>query len=294
MQSLMEAPQELPAIAPADWHTFFAYWNHLHESLRGDVKDRLNHVARLVGADQEARRMLKRHNMRDRLMATLTFGNLREASAWRELDAFVTGENSFLALTAMRALIQIDAKAAIPLLLSQLNRRKDWSLAKIASMLHDAGGDVFAEPLAAAAQRAPTEEAPRLIHLLASLNCTSALPVVRQLLTEATDEAVIAACLPMVNMSEDLPHVRHHLFHASGTVRAQAALALGRIGVPGDETLLADLLGDPIWWVRYRAAQALVALPFLDQATLQQVQAAHADPFARDMLKQVLAERTMA
>lgn len=292
MQSLMDSEGELPEIKPADWHTFFAYWNHLHESLRGDVKEGLNQVARAVGADKEARRMLSRGTMRDRLMALHTFGNLRDASVWHELQDAVTGDNSFLALTAMRALIQIDAKASIPVLLSQLSRRHDWSLASIATILHDAGIDVVSETLAEAALRAPKAEAPRLIHLLAALHATAALPVIREVLATTTDEAVIAACLPMVNGSADLPLVRKFTAHASGTIRAHAASAIGRIGLPGDESLLVDMLGDRLWWVRYRAAQALVDLPFVDRAALQRIQAEHPDPFARDMLAQALAERS--
>jgi HEAT repeat protein len=39
-------------------------------------------------------------------------------------------------------------------------------------------------------------------------------------------------------------------------VRAQATLALARIGQPASDRLI-DLLGDPDWKVRYRAAEAL-------------------------------------
>ncbi|MBO9539941.1 HEAT repeat domain-containing protein [bacterium] len=294
MRHLVGLSVDFPPMMPADWHTFFAYWNYLHESLRGDAKGRLNQVARAVGADREARRMLRSRGVRDRLMATLTLGNLREPSAWKELDSFVTSDNSFLALTAMRALVQIDSKAAIPILLSQLNRRKHWSLTKIARMLREAGEEAFVEPLLEAASLAPRESASRLIHLLTALHCTAALPDIRQLLATTTDAGIIVDCLTMMSAESDRPLVRRHLAHDSGTVRAQAALALGRIGIPGDEIPLVALLDDPDWWVRYRAAQALAELPFLERHALELLQADLRDPDSRNIVGQVLAERDAA
>lgn len=42
--------------------------------------------------------------------------------------------------------------------------------------------------------------------------------------------------------------------------------------------------------VRYRTAQALARLPFINQDRLKAIQAEQANPFARDMLAQVIAE----
>jgi hypothetical protein len=49
-------------------------------------------------------------------------------------------------------------------------------------------------------------------------------------------------------------------------------------------------LSDREWWVRYRAAQALVELPWLAQAELRALQDGLTDRFAADMLAQVVAE----
>ncbi len=78
--------------------------------------------------------------------------------------------------------------------------------------------------------------------------------------------------------------------HENWRVRMQAARTLGRIGQPNDIVTLIDLLSDREWWVRYRTAQALASLPFLDRTQLQALADAAADRFAGDMLRQVLAE----
>jgi hypothetical protein len=51
------------------------------------------------------------------------------------------------------------------------------------------------------------------------------------------------------------------------------------------------LLADREWWVRYRAAQALVELPWLKRADLEALHATLDDRYAADMLAQVMAEQ---
>lgn len=58
-------------------------------------------------------------------------------------------------------------------------------------------------------------------------------------------------------------------------------------------TALIALLGDPHWWVRYRAAQALAALPGVSTALLEPLCEQLTDAFARDMLRCVLAENAL-
>ena len=50
------------------------------------------------------------------------------------------------------------------------------------------------------------------------------------------------------------------------------------------------LLGDTVWWVRYRAGQALLNLKDMTETRLEEVRASLGDRFARDMLEQVRAE----
>ena len=54
---------------------------------------------------------------------------------------------------------------------------------------------------------------------------------------------------------------------------------------------LIPLLADAEWWVRYRAAQSLVAIPFLSMAEIELLRNNLSDRFARDMLSQAIAER---
>ena len=53
---------------------------------------------------------------------------------------------------------------------------------------------------------------------------------------------------------------------------------------------LEKLLADEEWWVRFRAAKALVGLPGLGARSLEQVRMRLIDRYARDILGQVIAE----
>ncbi|HJU06434.1 MAG TPA: hypothetical protein VJ692_14905 [Nitrospiraceae bacterium] len=44
------------------------------------------------------------------------------------------------------------------------------------------------------------------------------------------------------------------------------------------------MLVDEQWWVRYRAAEALTRLSFIDREKLKQIQAGQVDPKAKEVL----------
>jgi HEAT repeat protein len=87
-----------------------------------------------------------------------------------------------------------------------------------------------------------------------------------------------------------LPQVRRACEHEAWTVRTQGAAALGRIGGMPERDILLRLLRDPQWWVRYRAAQAMTSGRFGSAAEVTALAAGLHDRFARDIVRQALAE----
>ena len=73
-----------------------------------------------------------------------------------------------------------------------------------------------------------------------------------------------------------------------------AARTLGRIGEPRHVEMLTRMLSDRDWWVRYRAAQSLVGLPFLGPNALRRMRDTQEDRYAGDILEQALAEAGLA
>ena len=203
----------------------------------------------------------------------------------------MTGDaDGLLSLAAARALTRIDAPAAMPVILPLVAQRRDWSRNYVLGMLSELGADVVSRPLTEAAMRVPIEQADRLLQYFSVAHVSDAVPVVRSIITRTKNVECLAACLRVFADVDDLDTVREYLYHPSWQVRVQAVNVLARLGSARDFAALALLLTDAEWWVRYRTARAMCALPGVDMARIQQLSTEHHDPFARDMLVHVLAE----
>ncbi len=293
-QSMTAVPQILPRIAKSDRHAFIRIWNHAQESLRGESKHKLNQLGWACGMSHVAHQLLKQNNMRARLMAVTALGHLQEKNAWAKLERITDDPHPLLSLAAARALMQIDARAALTELLPLFTRRHDWPLNKIANMVNEAGPDAVTGPLTQAVELAAPEEFPRLVRLLEAAHSDQALPAIRRILQSASDDRVISACLQALRDPDDVELARTYMRHPSWFVRVQAVNALGRIGSKDDRDVLIAPLSDSVWWVRYRAAQALAGLPQVTLDEVRQIRASITDRFAQDILTQVIAEKQAA
>jgi HEAT repeat protein len=294
---------ELPRLARRDFLNFLLLWNHLHESLLDESKNRLNQIAYAMKIDRLALKMLRRRNLRNRLLAIITLGQLRERDAWDELSRITESGEATSSVAAARALVLIAPERAIAQLIPLFTTRSDWTAARVAGILKSAGADIISDPIARAAiafslehQTKKTDRpeainhAARLVRYLQLTHNNSALIAARTIAESSPDPEILAACLQLLNSEEDLEVIRACLNHEAWPVRLQAAAALGRMGEAEDEQRLIPLLSDKHWWVRYRAAQALSRLPSMRGPRLKLIQAKQSDRFARDMLGQVIAE----
>ena len=293
-QSMSALPQPLPPIAKSDWDAFLRLWNHTQESLSGESKQKLNQLAWACGANHVAQQWLAQKSMRARLIAVTTLGHLQEKNAWAMLKSITDDPHPLLSLTAAHALMQIDANAALTELLPLFTRRHDWPLNKIANMINEAGPDAVTGPLTQAVGIAAPEDYPRLVRLLDAAHIEQALPAIRSILQSAADDRVISACLQALTDPDDVELARSYMRHPSWFVRVQAVSALGRIGSKDDRDALIPPLSDSVWWVRYRAAQALAGLPQVTLDEVQQIRDNIKDRFAQDILTQVIAEKQTA
>ena len=287
-----DAPATLPVLGRAERVPFLRLWVHLQGSLRGDAGEALNEVARRLKVDVEARAMLARGPRSARLLGALVLGHLRDRRAWTELLRLANQPDNTLSLTALWALVRIDPEAAAAYLAPMFVEREDWALSHVAGILQQASGPAAAV-LARLLPQLDEARLPRALRIAEALRVTLPAGVLRTALASSAVPVVIAA-LRSVLTPETIDQVRALLSHEEWQVRVQAARALGRVGERADADRLAVLLGDREWWVRYRAAEALRELPALRRADLEALQASLPDPFAADMLAQVLAESPSA
>jgi HEAT repeat protein len=198
--------------------------------------------------------------------------------------------DGLLSLASARDLKRIDDAAALPVILPLAARRDDWSRNHVLGMLSDLGADVVSRPLTEAALALPPDTAHRLVQYFTVAHVADAVPVVRTIIGRTRNVECLAACLRAFADVDHLDTVRDYLRHPAWQVRVQAVNVLGRLGASDDGKAILPLLSDSEWWVRYRAAQALCALPGIELSDLRHLSAQHEDAFARDMLVHVLAE----
>lgn len=285
-----QVPEHIPPVPARDLRAFMILWNQLQESFVGDMKQRLNQIARLAGIDAAATQMLQKSALRGRLLAVSTLGHLADRGTWDALVNLTGHADGRLSMAAARSLTRIDATAALPVILPCVAARTDWSRNYVLSMFSELGADIVSKPLTEAALKVPEGRAHRLVQYFSVAHVADVVPVVRAIIARTDNVDCVAACLRVFADVEELDTVRGCLGHPSWQVRVQAVNVLGRLGSTEDYDALLPLLSDSEWWVRYRTAKALCSLPGIELSRIKALVAGHADAFARDILTHVLAE----
>lgn len=279
-----------PPLAVADEQTFLLLWNQVQGGLRGPPRAGLNQLARAVGGRAVALRRLRGGGAMDRVLALRTLGHLGEPEDFDRVLAFLDERRAPVCLAAARALAHIDPRRATEAIWARIRSRPDWPLAQLATVLREADASRLAQALADAARDLTAPELPRLLPLVALLDGPSADAIASAVLSRAGDPEILAGALRHVHGPALLPRVAPFARHEAWPVRTQAAAALGRIGGAGERPTLVRMLSDPEWWVRYRAAQALLSGRFGAREEIAALAPGLGDRFARDILAHVLAE----
>lgn len=282
-------PATLPCLPTSQASAFMRLWLRLHRSVRGEAALQLNQFALALGCDRHALRMLASGGRRDRLLATLMLGTLRVEAAWAPLSALAKRPDRLLAAQAMWALAQIKPQAAASEMLPFFLYTPQWPSAVVAAVLGESRA--LCEPvLAQLAQDCAPQQLPRLLQLAEALQAQLPTPLLAGMLGQ-TQPRVVVAALRLVNDPTLAVQTRELLAHEDWHVRVQAARALTRIGGAPEVPWLQKALGDSQWWVRLRAAEALVSLPFLSTPALQALASELPGEDERAMLKHVLARQ---
>jgi hypothetical protein len=286
----------LPSLQHRDYISFLLLWNRFQQNLRGKSRWGLVQLAANLGMDEVAARMIRSRDETGKALAALTLGNLKDYSRWHLLQNMVERESGLCALIAAGALAKIDALRAAPILIPLFVERHEWPQTRVAVILGEMGSGIVSNPLVEAIRKVEEADIPRLLRYIPFIEPHAAVLLVRELLSNHDNSEVIAACLIAVRYLEDHESkavVINLLDHPGWAVRVQAVNALGRLAGPGDVDHLSRMLPDSNWWVRYRSAQALVGLPFMDSKKLEDIRESQSDRYARDIMAQVIEEEGM-
>ena len=283
---------QFPALPARYLLDFLNLWLHYQESLRGGTRLLLNRVLPAQAMTQRMYRLLRRGNLRKRLLTGAGVGHLGNTEAWDILLALLD-EPAPLSLVAARSLVQIDAQRAASLVTAQIIAHRDWSPAGIVIILKD-GGEPLIGSLIGAIHEATHSNQPylsRLMRLLEPIGFKQQPSFIEFVLRHGTDASAVASALRLLTDPQLLPLARHHLQHPDAEVRAEVANALCRLGNAENIADLRQLLDAPEWQVRHQAACALLSAPYVDHASLQQIREASTGSRGAAALTQVIADR---
>ena len=289
-----DAAPELPRLPARHVHFLMEEWNALNDAVRGEAAARLNDLALRLGLDDIARRMMHSREVGQQILAIRTLGHLRDPTAWKPLQEHLVSVNALVSFYAAAALVQIDAQRAMPGIMLQVAERESWPGEAMARLLVDAGADIAREPIRALMLSLEPAKIPPLLPWLAHVDAVLGSEVATELLRRHPgDLHIVAAALLVLLDPVALPEIRGFAASADPDIRMNLALALGRLGDLEETELLMQLMGDRVWWVRYRAAQALLRIRGMAGERLEAVRARLTDPYALDMLKHVRAEESL-
>jgi HEAT repeat protein len=281
----------LPALPNRHLPYLMEEWSALHDAVRGESSARLNEVAITLGFDVAARRLIHSRQVGRRILAIRTLGHLQDPSMWKPLQEQLGSTNALVSFYAAAALVQIDAQRAMPGIMHELSERESWPGEAMARLLVDAGADVAREPIRALMLSLNPQKVPPLLPWLAHVDAVLGSEVAIELLRRHPDvNEIVSAALSVVLDPSLLADLAHYADSPDAEVRQNLALACGRLGGLGQVEVLTWLMGDTVWWVRYRAGQALMKLKDMTDARLDEIEAAMGDRFARDMLRHARAE----
>lgn len=284
-----------PAVArlqPGEVSGFIDAWNSTCETLPESSVRQLGTLGRKVGLEDMSRRLL-RGSYHDRAMTVIALGHLHDRHLFDDLAPLLADRSPIVSLCAARALAQVDPPRAMAMFVPMIVEREDWVPGSVARILAENGDGSAARELGNALLRANAGTTAKLVRFLADVDAERASGVIRQLLDGHVDDHIISVCLQLVSDPADRERVTRFLTASRWHVRMHAASALGRIGENSDGKQLEPLLGDSVWWVRYRAAQALLALPGMGAQALRELQQRLGDAYGRDIIAQVLSEHEM-
>ena len=266
-------------------------WNALHDAVKGVAAVRLNGMALDLGFDTAARRMIHSKQIGRRILAIRTLGHLQDPTSWKPLQEQLASANALVSFYAAAALVQIDAQRAMPGIMLQLAERESWPGEAMARLLVDAGADVARDPIRSLMLSLQPSKVPPLLPWLSHVDAVLGSEVAIELIHRYPDEAeIVAAALVVVVDPAVRPKLARFADSANAEVRRNLAIAYGHLGGLGEVDILVRLMCDPVWWVRYRAGQALIRLKGITPAGIDAVRARLTDNYALDMLDHVQAE----
>lgn len=236
----------------------------LLEQLQGAGRDRLIAVTEAMGIRQTLNEVLRNGRVRDRINVAVVLGNFRDKSAASALTTLLHDSDFGVRLAAARALLNHPHSAlTLREFLEALRfSDQDPSIA-LADIFDRLPSHWHAEAIAMLGDGLPVNWRRMLAIALGRSRTPGALEALASLLSERDPRLRAAAWIGLAELGDPNAHdmLLEGLVDQSPDVRLTACHCAKRLrAVDCIPSLTRLLRTDVDWWVRYRAAQALVSM----------------------------------
>ena len=260
--------------------------------LGGAENERLAGVAEEAGLVERYHRMLRGRGRWRKAHAALNLGYFGGPSAVPDLALLLSHPDETVRAVAARALARIGTPEAAGALAETLNDPSELTRLRMAENLERIG-PLAIGPLIETLQHGNPQARILAARILGYLRSAEARPALQEAMLDGshTDlRAQATLAVGKVGNPDDVPALREAAKDEDWPVRAQAANALEMIGDTSSIPTLQDLTVDPEWWVRLNASRALANMGPEGERALARVLGG-ADRYARDRAVATLEER---
>lgn len=295
-----EPPDPLPPVAPKDWFIVLQLFVRFHDVRDKDkpraheVLPKLDAFALEAGIDEYALRLLEKGDNADKILALNVLGHLREVRAMDSAVALCDDEGAELSRAAAQCALRIDPRF-IDGMLELVRERGDWVRSRVETMLKEVSSEDLDPAMSRVIDTADERGKQRLLDYVRFCSPAAARVICKQVLDFAKDDETVSAALrslaPLAGENDHALALRY-CKHDAPIVLLSALRVLRKCVLYSDRDLLAGLTAHRDYWVRLRAAEAVVQL-YGDTGLAQEFANEHPDRYARDAIRQALAERKL-
>jgi len=272
---------------------FWAALETFADGIEGDEWRTLTAQLRGLPEIERVRRGLDRGSAWSRALVARRLGLLEDPAHRRALFKAMVAGPALVTLTTGLALARLHDADALEWLLQHPESLRGYSRHQLVALIKRFG-PAGLESLRRAVAFEPPEASVRLVAIDALGLWKDEASRVRfeALLADGELETRVAAARALGHLAaaDSLQALEGGLHDRAWQVRAQAALALGALGMAGAPAVpaLVTRLRDLSWWVRRHAAYSLGRMGLIGQQALASVAAHDRDAYARDAACEVL------
>lgn len=296
---------ELPPVLKKDRYDVLLVFNQVRQLRQSDRdSDRdgrtaygatLNDMARRIGLDAFAQSLLDRKDDADKIAALSCLCWLGDARLIPVVRNLMKTARASLSRAAAEALLRLDASSAEDVII-QVRDRFGYVRARVELMFREVGTARLDPAMKRVIAISDDRGKMRLLDYLSCASPSAVREICRDIITTSSNGELVAAALKTlaaVAQPEDGDLARRFAEDERPFLRLAALRVLKETATKEDLPLLERMTSDSSWWVRQRAAEALVSIDTGNEIAARVLED-HEDPYARAAVTAALASQRSA